>query len=371
MRAVVFFLWFFGIGIGLPALVLGIITGDEQPAFVVDRDAGTALDGQFRDAAALLGGGFAGAPVDARAMFPGAEAATAAVYPDGTRVLLARGLDAAAARAGLAAFYGAYKGGNTTQDHGGTRFPATTGEVGWVAQQDEFVVAVFGPTREAMAARRGLVPGFRDNPDRGLGSRIDREYMPHALAGLLVWCVIVAPQFGRVASWADGADPAPGAPVASAADLRQKLLALGREDLPFTVLAGSRPGELIVDWKYADARWTDLMSLRGMRRSHRLVLRLDEAARKVRSRDYETSLDWSADMDGGSLAWKGSLGVTLLKYAYEKSYGLLIENGVPRLVPGYEYRFSLDEMKAPIVALAVGNGWHWRPVVSFWRPLGG
>lgn len=371
LRTVVFFLWFLGFGLGLPALVLGLLMRNTQPPFAVDRDAGAVLDGRFKDAIRLLGPGLAVRPVDARAQFPGMMAAAAGVYDDGTRVLIARGADAAAAKSALAAFYGAIKTGHATAEHDGTRFVATTGETAWVARQDEFAIAVFGPTSEAVAARRAAVTGFRDSPERTVGNKLGREYMPYGLAALLVWCVIVALMFGRMASWAGGADSAAGVAPIPAAELREKLLALNERNLPFTVAPGDSPDELVVDWRYADQRWTDLMSARGMQRSHRLVLRLDEASHKLRSRDYEASLDWSARVDGASLAWKGGLGVTLLKYDYERAYGLFFEDGALKLVPRYEYRFDLDEMKAPIVALAVGSGWRWRPVVSFWRPLGG
>lgn len=371
MRTIVFFLWFLGFAMGVPALVVGLVKRNAQPPFAVDRDAGAVVGGMFRDAGRLLGPDVARPPVDAISMFPGASAAAAAAYPDSTRVLIARAADAARAQAVLASFYTAHKAGNATAEHDGTRFPAASGEVGWVAQQDEFIIAVFGPTHEAMAARRAAVPGFKDNPGRTAGNKLNREYLPYALTALLAWCLVIAFMFGRIAAWAGGADPAAGVAPITAAELRQKLLALNEQDVPFTVKPGGRPDELIVDWRYADARWTDLMSLRGMRRSHRLVLRLDEESHKLRSRDYESALDWSAGVDGASLAWRGSLGITLLKYEYEKAYGLFFENGTLRLVPSYEYRFNLDEMKAPIVALAVGNGWHWRPVLSFWRPLGG
>ena len=371
LKILVFFLWFLGFAIGLPGLVLALIKHGAQPDFAIDRDAGDVVEGQFKDPGRLFGGDMAAPPVDARSMFPLAIAAAAAVYPDGTRVLIARGPDKERSKLLMADFYSGLASGNTTQDHGGSRFTANTGEVGWIALQGEFGIAVLGPTREAMSARRAAVPGFHDNPKRTLGNKIDREYMPYALAVLLIWCLLVAAQFGRMAAWVGGENAPDNATPVAAEVLADRILALNQQDVPFTVSRGDEPNMLVVDWRYADAKWTDLMRVHGMEKSHRLVLRLDEGGHTARSRDYESAMSWSAGADGANLDWKGNLGITFFKYEYEKAYGLFFENGTLKLTPSYEYRFDLDEMKAPIIALVIGNGWNWRPVVSFWRPLGG
>ena len=63
-----------------------------------------------------------------------------------------------------------------------------------------------------------------------------------------------------------------------------RLLALNEQNIPFAISRGKRDNEIVVDWRYADAKWLDLMRLHGMSRGYRLVLRLDEGAHNVRSR---------------------------------------------------------------------------------------
>ncbi|HWA43104.1 MAG TPA: hypothetical protein VHA10_07830 [Hypericibacter adhaerens] len=371
LKILVFFLWFFGVAIGLPALVLGLIKRGAQPDFAIDRDAVAVGEGRFKDPQRVFGRDTASAPVDAYSMFPLAIAASAAVYPDGTRVLITRGPDKARSKLVMADFFQSLGAGNTTQSHSGSRFTARSGEVGWIALQDDVGVAVLGPTREAMEARRAALSGFRDNPKRTLGNKIDREYLPYVLGALLIWCLLVAAQFGRMAAWVGGENAPGNVPPVASDMLAGKILALNQQDVPFTVTPGDEPNMLVVDWRYADAKWADLMRAHGMEKSHRLVLRLDPGDHTARSRDYESEMAWSAGAGGADLSWSGNLGITFFKYEYEKAYGLFFENGTLKLAPSYEYRFDLDEMKAPIIALIVGSGWNWRPVVSFWRPFGG
>lgn len=371
LKILVFFLWFLGFAIGLPGLVLALIKHGAQPEFAIDGGAAEVADGQFKDLQRLFGRDTAAAPVDARSMFPLAIAAAAAVYPDGTRMLVARGPDKDRSKLLMADFFQSLGAGNTTQSHGGSRFTTGSGEVGWITIQGDIGIAVLGPMREAMEARRAAIPFFQDNPRRTLGNKIDREYMPYMLAALLIWCLLVAAQFGRMAAWAGGENAPDNSTPVAAEVLADKILALNQQDVPFTVSRGDAPNMLVVDWRYADAKWTDLMRVHGMEKSRRLVLRLDEGGHTARSRDYESATSWSAGADGANLAWKGNLGITFFKYEHEKAYGLFFENGTLKQTPAYEYRFDLDEMKAPIIALVIGNGWNWRPVVSFWRPLGG
>ena len=55
----------------------------------------------------------------------------------------------------------------------------------------------------------------------------------------------------------------------------------------------------------------------------------------------------------------------------ERAFGVMFVDG--RLVPtlSHRYRFDLRELKAPVIAAIANSGWAYRPVITFWRLLGG
>ncbi|MGE3936183.1 MAG: hypothetical protein AB7F67_23170, partial [Rhodospirillaceae bacterium] len=85
------------------------------------------------------------------------------------------------------------------------------------------------------------------------------------------------------------------------------------------------------------------------------------------------SLDWSAGggPDLGRLSWKTHYGITFFHYAHERVFGLQIVNGRPTLNPTYAYTFNLQEMKQPVIEVITNAGWTYKPVITFFRPIGG
>lgn len=179
--------------------------------------------------------------------------------------------------------------------------------------------------------------------------------------------------FGRVASWASTVEASPGASPVTAATLASRLLALNGLRAPWQVSAGNRPGEYFVDWRYADATWLDSMRVHGLTRTYRLVLRLDERGHIVRALERHAELDWSASAAPtlATLRWQASYGINFFKYQHGRVFGLQIRNGQPTLDLSYAYTFSLRELKNPIIDLVADAGWQFRPVITFFRPVGG
>ncbi|MBL9168529.1 MAG: hypothetical protein JNN07_12370 [Verrucomicrobiales bacterium] len=122
--------------------------------------------------------------------------------------------------------------------------------------------------------------------------------------------------------------------------------------------------ELFVTWKYADAKWVDLARVRGMKRSFRIRLMLDEASHKVRATDYVRAFDWSAGRGGTQMEWKAMLGIVFFKYEHHRVLGLQIDDQ-GRFKPelDYAYTFNLNEMKSPLIEAVTRAGWDWRPTV--------
>jgi hypothetical protein len=145
--------------------------------------------------------------------------------------------------------------------------------------------------------------------------------------------------------------------------LRQQLLAAFGEDSP--VRASTAPGGAVtLDWNYADARWLDLMRLQRMKRTHRLILDLDEPAHTVRVREFWSELDASAGVDGARLAWRGQRGVQFYALEHRRVFGLQLDaNGHPTGESSSAYTFDLQAMKAPAIAAVSRAGWRWQPTL--------
>lgn len=183
------------------------------------------------------------------------------------------------------------------------------------------------------------------------------------LAGVLAYTVFVAWTFLRLSAWAASHAPAADVPVLPVAALRQRLLQLAGEDLPFTLAPGERPDEMIAEWRYADATWLDLMRALRLRRLLRYRLQLDEARAEVRVREFHAAFGASAGRGEAGLRYQASWGICFFERRTQSLLGLQIRDGRPTRDLAYAWRFDIEEMRRPLVELVTGAGWRWRPVM--------
>lgn len=170
--------------------------------------------------------------------------------------------------------------------------------------------------------------------------------------------------FFKGSAWAAREAPVPGAAPAAAAQLEQRLLSLNRQDQPTEVRRSPDGRTLTVDWRYADARWFDLMSLHRMRHASRLVLQLDESARTVRVREYWSAFDASAGRNGLRLNWRWQTGIQFFAVQHERVLGVQLDaSGQATGALSETVRFDARRMKAPFIAEATDAGWAWQPLV--------
>jgi hypothetical protein len=183
-------------------------------------------------------------------------------------------------------------------------------------------------------------------------------------AGLAVYLLIVVLYFFKGVAWAGTARAKPGVSLLAANDLAARLEAINALDVPFHIERGTQPDEFFATWRYADAKWIDLARARGLRRTFRIRLRLDETTRTVRATDYTASFDWSAGRGGASLDWKAGVGIVFFQYEHQRVFGLQLDDQ-GRFKPelNYAYTFNLNEMKSPIIEAVTRAGWNWRPTV--------
>lgn len=218
-------------------------------------------------------------------------------------------------------------------------------------------------------AKYGLIDGPPSFPLDPFGEQL-KSVVKY---GIFIWAGLQFFVFGRIASWAGGVPANASIQPVPAQVVIQRLLDLNQLDVPYSVSRGHRDNEVVIDWRYADAMWVDLMRVHGMRSVHRLVLRLDEGTHNVRAQDREASFDWSVGR-GLSLAmlqWHASLGITFFAYKHERVFGLQFKDGKPTFDLSYAYTFSLNELKQPTIEIIRNSGWNYRPVITFFRPIGG
>jgi hypothetical protein len=186
---------------------------------------------------------------------------------------------------------------------------------------------------------------------------------PAALALLGAYTLFVSLVFIKGAAWASALPAHAVAPVGDA-ELRQRLLALDSGEAPFSIRAGAQPDELIVEWRYRDARWIDHARAHAARRTHKLVLRVDESARGVFVSEYQSALNASAGADGARLDWQFSAGIVFYQYQVERVIGVQLDaSGRPTGALSAEWRFDGEAMKSPLREIVRRAGWDWRPVL--------
>jgi hypothetical protein len=142
-----------------------------------------------------------------------------------------------------------------------------------------------------------------------------------------------------------------GSPV-SAGALRRQIQSVNRlRNVP--VMAEERLYDLVLTWKYVDARWWEVLARAGMRRIYELHVKLDEERRLATLIDVRQSVKWRAGPTQVHVGGGFGRGVIL---AYEIGEGLGIqENWQPGVV--YEFTFEPAELKSPVMNTILRSGW--------------
>jgi hypothetical protein len=232
-----------------------------------------------------------------------------------------------------------------------------------------FAIAIPMIVVAVVQAKYGLIDGPPSFPADPFGEQVKSitKY------GIFVWAGMQFFIFGRVASWVGALPAVPGIEPVAVETLMQRLLSINDQAVPYTLSRGTHANEIVVDWRYADAKWLDLMRVHGMRKGYRLVLRFDDGTHNARAQDRYASFDWSAGRgpDLVSLKWNVSLGITFYEYRHERVFGLQFKDGKPTFNLSYAYTFNLNELKQPMIEIIRHSGWNFRPVITFFRPIGG
>ena len=338
-------------------------------------------DGRFADREKLFGKDIAPQMIrDAKSGLPGildeAEVAEVGMTLSGESVLIAQFADAEAAKRAGAAYHRGFRLHNTSGDEeNGWRATRMQGDYIEMLRTGRHLFVWTGLTKEAAAARRAATDLAAHLPSikpmtpppafpvlQPLGELF--APVPMKVMGLMLVGFIYIGWFFKGAGWASSSPPMPGQPVVGSHELTSRLMAINQLDVPFTITPGTRPDEFFADWRYADAKWIDLARARGMRRTFRIKLTLDESTHKVRATDYFAEYDWSVGRGGAHINWKTGAGIIFFQKEQATVLGLHFdENGRPKPSISYTYKFDLNDMKSPIISAVTRSGWTWRPTV--------
>lgn len=356
------------------AAILGL------PVFTI-----SVKDGIVSDPEHVFGPSIPGASLeDSRERFinrmPGLLAANAASLPTGETITALVFGNETQATEGLLAYLGMYEV-TVELDRGGAEVKGRRGlgqDRMHLLRSGNAVLIVTALSEEMLQARLAAMPMLRtERHGAATATASGGEPLVPALQplvrlfeptwikvlGTVLMVLLVSIWFFKGAGWASSVPAEAGAMAIDRQSLRERLLQVNSADVPMAVESLS-DGRMAITWRYADARWTDLVRAHRMVRTHRLLMRFEEADHAVRVTEQWTLFDASAGVDGARLAWKTALGITFFQVDHRKVYGLQFgPDGMPNGNLSYTYRFNLQELKAPFIAAVTQAGWSWKPVL--------
>ena len=170
--------------------------------------------------------------------------------------------------------------------------------------------------------------------------------------------------FFKASAWSVRQPPQRGTRPEPAVLLRDRLLAVNQRDVPVQVIASPNDHTLEITWRYGDAQWFDFMRAHKMRRTHKLVLALDEHSHTARVREYWSAFDASAGPDDLRLNWAAARGMQFFEFEHRRVFGMQLDaSGKPTGELSKAYTFNLQELKQPIIQAVTASGWTWQPVM--------
>ncbi len=195
-------------------------------------------------------------------------------------------------------------------------------------------------------------------------SKFFDKYLWHFLIFTLIYAGLQFPIWNRVIAWATTVRPEPGVVPVEESELRRRLLSINDLDVPFQI-SERKDGKIDATWQLADAKWAGLMTANKVTELRIIRLKLSDKDKVCKAIDITKSV--KATADGLSFAFSFSSffsrGVILWEWAYEKQYGFVFKDGHLTFDKVYEYEFSYDEIKNPIVYIVVQSGWQYKQVL--------
>lgn len=209
-----------------------------------------------------------------------------------------------------------------------------------------------------------------ENPEKSPALEFVNDHPVGFVVGVCLYAVAFLLALPRAGSWAARIDLPPGVEAVTVDVLRQLLLAINQQQVPFQIRELPR-GRLLVEWKIVDSHWAGVLEAGGLKMQHRIYLDLDPDSHCVRAIDEDKTIRWNAGLGTATGSFTFSRGIVFTHYEWGAAVGLFFKNGAWSVRPAYRYRFVLTEMKNPIIDAISTAGWSFKPVVTFVRLIGG
>jgi hypothetical protein len=111
--------------------------------------------------------------------------------------------------------------------------------------------------------------------------------------------------------------------------------------------------DLVLTWKYVDARWWQVLSKAGLTRLYELHVKLDEKRHVATLIDVTRSVQWRAGPSQVYIGGRFGRGI-LAGYEIGEQWGIA-ENWELSVV--FDYKFVPAEIKTPVMNTLLRSGW--------------
>ncbi|MFE9560297.1 hypothetical protein ACFYM0_04235 [Streptomyces sp. NPDC006487] len=153
--------------------------------------------------------------------------------------------------------------------------------------------------------------------------------------------------------------PDSGVAPRSAEEVRAVLLGLFGADAPYVVRGGAPEGaDLVAEWRVREPAWHAFFARTQVSRVLQIHLRLDRAAREVRSIDRQFEVTWLGSTPRLARSAEAARGqVTTVSRRRKAERGAVGPLGAAEV-----FRFDSSDLKDPLREAVLGAGWIWRGV---------
>jgi hypothetical protein len=156
--------------------------------------------------------------------------------------------------------------------------------------------------------------------------------------------------------------PAAGVEPVGRDELIKRIRALSGDKKPFTVKPSDET-DLVAELNIVDATWYEIFAKAELKKTYRILLLLDDAAREVRALEETGELSWKAGVPSASFSAEFFRGRTLAQKEFGTAYAFKDKS------PGsfgkvYEYHFDVNDVKEPLIEAVTAAGWSYVPVTS-------
>jgi hypothetical protein len=130
-------------------------------------------------------------------------------------------------------------------------------------------------------------------------------------------------------------------------------LILNINDLDAPVMIQEKNGRLIATWKYVDAKWWQLFAKAGLEQVYELHMKINADKKTVTMIDINKSVSWKAGPTQVRIRGGFFRGISTT-YSIGKQWGIKENFELGKI---YDYKFSSNEIKYPIMNTILRNGW--------------